>query len=148
MTLDERLAEETYLNIGFGQDLIHILKLYHVGVKEKLYKNRFNYYETIDENVYQRAAQNTAQMANSDLLEENNMMTLFAIKRILERDCWDRLYDFTSSKARADFTDYEMAKFQSWQGRQLDTIDIRFDANEWEGERWSDSWGKPSCIQR
>ena len=74
-------------------------------------------------------------MANSDLLEENNMMTLFAIKRILERDCWDRLYDFTSSKARADFTDYEMAKFQSWQGRQLDTIDIRFDANEWEGER-------------
>ena len=106
-----------------------------LDVKEKLYKNRFNYYETIDENVYQRAAQNTAQMANSDLLEENNMMTLFAIKRILERDCWDKLYDFTSSKARADFTDYEMAKFQSWQGRQLDTIDIRFDANEWEGER-------------
>ena len=32
VTLDERLAEETYLNIGLGKDLINILELNHVGV--------------------------------------------------------------------------------------------------------------------
>lgn len=104
-------------------------------VKEKLYENRINYFETIEENVYQRCSQNTAQMINSDLIEENNMNTLFEIKRILERDCWEKLYDFTSAEDRARFTEYEQAKFANWEGRKLDTIEIEFDVNEWEAER-------------
>lgn len=104
-------------------------------LKEKLYVNRFNYFETIDENVYQRAAQNTAQMDNSDLMEENNMNTLFALKKQLERDCWNSLYDFTSVEDRARFSESEQAKFASWIGSRVDTLSIVFDANAWEMER-------------
>ena len=104
-------------------------------VKEKLYTNRINYFETIEENVYQRCSQNTAQMENSDLMEENNMNTLFLLKKRLERDCWNRLYDFTSAEDRARFSEVENAKFAPWQGSRLDTININFDVNEWEMER-------------
>jgi hypothetical protein len=104
-------------------------------IKEKLYTNRINYFETIEENTYQRASQNTAQDINSDLLEENNMNTLFELKRKLERDCWNRLYDFTSAEDRARFSETEKAKFATWEGRKLDTLSITFDVNEWEAER-------------
>lgn len=104
-------------------------------LKEKLYVNRINYFETIEENMYQRCSQNTAQMINSDLMEENNMNTLFELKKLLERDCWNRLYDFTSAEDRARFSETEMAKFANWQGRKLDTLSIKFDVNEWEMER-------------
>ena len=104
-------------------------------LKELLYVNRFNYFETIAENTYQRATQNTAQQINSDLLEENNMNTLFEIKKIVERDCWNSLYNFTSAEERERFSEFEQAKFADWQGRKLDTISIRFSVNEWEAER-------------
>ena len=106
-----------------------------LDIKDKLYKNRINYFETIEENVYQRCSQNTAQMDNSDLMEENNMNTLFALKKIVERDCWNRLYDFTSAEDRARFSESETAKFANWQGSRLHTIEIKFDVNEWEMER-------------
>ena len=104
-------------------------------VKELLYTNRVNYFEAIAEDTYQRASQSTAQTINSDLLEENNMNTLFEIKRIIEKDCWDNLYDFTSSEDRARFTEFENAKFANWSNRQVDTINISFDATEWELQR-------------
>lgn len=104
-------------------------------LKEFLYENRINYFECIEENVYERATQNTAQGVNSDLVEENNMYTLYEIKRIIEADCWDSLYSFTSAEARADFSTFEKAKFSGWEGNRLQTIDIVFDANDWEAER-------------
>lgn len=106
-----------------------------LDIKEKLYNNRINYFEAIEENVYQRSSQNTAQSFNSDLMEENNMNTLFELKRLLERDCWNGLYSFTSAEDRARFSETEKAKFANWEGRKLDTIDIHFDVNEWEAER-------------
>ena len=106
-----------------------------MDLKDKLYNNRINYFETIEENVYQRCSQNTAQMINSDLMEENNMNTLFLLKKLLERDCWNRLYDFTSAEDRARFSEVETAKFANWCGVKLDTITINFDVNEWEMER-------------
>ena len=104
-------------------------------IKELLYINRFNYFETLEENVYQRATQSTAQMENSDLIEENNMNTLFELKNDLERDVWSSLYDFTSAADRASFSNYENSAHESWKGVKCDTLDIRFDANEWEAER-------------
>lgn len=104
-------------------------------IKEKLYNNRINYFETVEENVYQRASQNTAQDINSDLMEENNMNTLFELKRTVERDCWNNLYNFTSAEDRKRFSETEQAKFANWEGRKLDTIKIEFDVNEWEAER-------------
>lgn len=103
--------------------------------KEKLYVNRINYFETVEENVYQRASQNTAQMINSDLVEENNMNTLFILKQIIERDCWDNLYNFTSAADRQRFSEIEKAKFSAWIGVRVASLDIDFDVNAWEAER-------------
>jgi hypothetical protein len=104
-------------------------------LKEKLYNARINYFETVEENVYQRASQNTAQDFNSDLMEENNMNTLFELKRLIERDCWNNLYNFTSAEDRARFSESEEAKFADWEGRKLDTFSVTFDVTEWEAER-------------
>lgn len=104
-------------------------------LKEKLYNARFNYYETIGDNVFARATQNTAQTLNSDLLEENNMRTLFDLKNALEEDCWNNLYNFSDPADRAAFTQVEMAKFSPWIGSRVLSLDIYFDMNAWEAER-------------
>jgi hypothetical protein len=63
------------------------------------------------------------------------MHTLFELKRILEVDCFNNLYNFTSVAERANFTEYEKAKFADWIGRKVQSFNIRFDVNEWEAER-------------
>lgn len=108
---------------------------FETELKEALTENRFNFFETIDDNVYQRATQNTAQMTSSDLLEENNVSTLYEMKRIIENDIINRLYDFTDSDARQRFRTYEIAKFANWSGREVEHFDIDFRMNEWEAER-------------
>ncbi len=105
------------------------------NLKEKLYNERFNYYETIADNTFARATQNTAQTINSDLLEENNMRTLFDLKNQLESDCWNNLYNFADPADRAAFTQVEMAKFSPWVGSKVKSLDIYFDMNTWEAER-------------
>ena len=104
-------------------------------LKEKLYVNRINYFETISENVYQRCSQNTSQVINSDLVEENNMNTLFELKRIVELDAWSDLYNFTSAESRKRFSEYENSKFSSWIGTRVQSLNIDFSVNEWEMER-------------
>ena len=108
---------------------------FETELKETLTTNRFNFFETIDDNVYQRATQNTAQMTNSDLLEENNINTLYEMKRIVEADITDRLYDFTDAEARQRFRNYEVAKFTDWSGREVESFDIDFRMNAWEADR-------------
>lgn len=111
------------------------VEMWEDDLKEELYLGRFNYFEAIGENQFQRACQNTAQAGNSDLLEENNVHTLFDIKRILEYDAWANSYNFTSQDERSRFQQIEEAKFSNWKGRKVDTISIRFDVTEWESER-------------
>jgi hypothetical protein len=106
-----------------------------MDLKEWLYTNRFNYFEATGENRFLRACQNTAQVGNSDLLEENNMNVLFELKHILEVDARNRLYNFANVEDRKRFTEYEEAKFAPWVGRKLYSFSIRFDMNEWEAER-------------
>ena len=108
---------------------------YESDLKELLCKNRFNYFETVDDNVYQRATQNTSQTDSSDLLEENNVVTLYEMKRIVERDISDRLYDFTDADARQRFRNVEVAKFSNWSNREVESFDIDFRMNKWEEER-------------
>lgn len=103
-------------------------------LKEILYDNRFNYFETLDENVYQRGTQSTSQMKETDLIEENNVTTLYTLKRLIERDIQSRLYDFTDETSRAAFTAYEKARFADWVGTKVLSLDIRFTANAWESE--------------
>lgn len=106
-----------------------------MDLKEWLYINRFNYFEAIGENQFQRRCQNTAQAANSDLMEENNMAVLFEMKHILEVDASENLYNFANAEDRKRFTEYETAKFAPWVGRKLYSFDISFQMNEWEAER-------------
>lgn len=106
-----------------------------MDLKEWLYVNRFNYFEAIGENQFQRRCQNTAQVANSDLMEENNMAVLFEMKHILEVDASENLYNFANAEDRKRFTEYETAKFAPWVGRKLYSFDISFQMNEWEAER-------------
>ena len=111
------------------------VEMFEMDLKEELYTRRFNYFEAIGENRFQRACQCTGQLGNSDLLEENNMQTLFDIKRQIELDCWENTYNFTSADDRATFQQIEEAKFAGWKGSRFDTISIRFECNEWESER-------------
>jgi hypothetical protein len=108
---------------------------FELDLKETLTENRFNFFETVDDNIYQRATQNTAQLTTSDLLEENNVTTLYEMKRIIEADITDRLYDFSDTESRQRFRQYERAKFADWAGREVEIFDIDFRMNEWEAER-------------
>ena len=105
---------------------------YEQDLKETLYTNRFNYFETLDENVFQRATQSTSQVDDTDLIEENNVATLYDIKRIVEDDIQAELYDFADSDTRERFTEYEKAKFANWVGSKVSSFDIQFKVNSWE----------------
>ena len=107
---------------------------YETDLKETLYTNRFNYFETLDENVFQRATQSTSQMAETDLIEESNVTVLYEIKRMIERDVQERLYNFADASTRSSFASYEKARFSSWVGNRILSIDIQFSANQWESE--------------
>lgn len=111
------------------------IELVDMELKEKLYEHRFNYWEAIEENVFQKGCQNTSQNINSDLLEENNMHVLFEMKRILEKDANENLYNFTNAEDRKQFKEYEEAKFANWIGRKVATFSIDFQMSPWEAER-------------
>ena len=115
--------------------VVPAVELYQMDLKEKLYDARFNYFETTDENVFVRSVQNTAQPDDSDLLEENNVRVLYNVKKMVEDDCIDNLFNFADAAQRADFSAYEQAKFNPWIGQKFATFSIIFDMNEWELER-------------
>ena len=115
--------------------LVPCIDEHEMDLKEWLYINRFNYFEAIGENKFQRCCQNTAQPQNSDLMEENNMAVLFEMKHILEVDARENLYNFANAEDRKSFTEYEKAKFATWIGRKVYSFDISFQMNEWEAER-------------
>lgn len=111
------------------------IELIDMDLKEKLYENRFNYFESIAEDTFVKACQNTSQNYNSDLLEENNMHVLYELKRGLERDANERLYNFADPEDRKQFAEYENAKYATWLGKKVMSLSIEFDMNEWEAER-------------
>ena len=108
---------------------------YEIEVKERLVENNFNYFETVEDNVYQRATQNTSQTILTDLTEESNVTILYEAKRIIEKDINDSLYDFNEADVRTRFREYEIEKFRDWNSKYVESIDIQFKANRWELER-------------
>ena len=108
---------------------------YELELKEVLNENRFNYFETVEDNVYQRATQNTSQDNDSDLLEESNVTILYEAKRIIEKDINERTYRFNEASERSAFRRYELDKFRNWESNYVESIDITFKANKWELER-------------
>ena len=107
---------------------------YEKTLKEKLTQNRFNYFETVEDNVYQRATQNTSQLEDSDLLEESNVHLLYEAKRIVEKHIHANLYNFNESKIRQRFKTEEEEFFRDWNGNYVKSLTINFKANRWEVE--------------
>ncbi len=105
-------------------------------VKELLYKSRINYYLTGHEGrTVQRACQNTRQREASALLEENNVRVLNTLKKQLEKACRGYLYEWNNPEVRKGYTDAQMKNYEPWIGDIVESLDIRFDANEFEQER-------------
>lgn len=107
---------------------------YESELKETLYTNRFNYFETLDENLFQRATQSTSQMLETDLIEESNTTILFTIKRMIEKDIQQNLYNFADSSIRSSFAAYEKSVYSAWVGDKILSLDIEFRSNQWESE--------------
>lgn len=110
-----------------------VLDLIDWDVNEALYKNRINYYMTVDEgSTVQRATQSTRQLDASALLEENNMRVLDALYKGLKKACRGYLYKWNDSTVRKGYTDTQMDIYQPWIGKYVQDLDIRFEANEYE----------------
>lgn len=108
---------------------------YQVDLKQELTDNRFNFFECIEENVFQRAIQNTAQTDVSDLLEESSCTVVYRLKRNIEKDIQAHLYNFSDESVRNDFRQKEIAKYADWKNKMVQTFDIRFASTQFEYER-------------
>lgn len=124
----------TQLTGHIRDSLRPVIEDYNSDIKELLYDNRFNYFECIRENVFQRAVQNTRQTANSDLLEESNVLILCELKREVEIDLQGQIYNFAEDAIRTAFVNYENAKYADWNSRIVQSIEFSFATSEYEFE--------------
>ena len=69
------------------------------------------------------------------MLEENNVRVLNTLKKGLERACRNYLYEWNEPTARKAYTDTQMNIYAPWQGTMVESLDIKFEANEWETTR-------------
>lgn len=130
------LVKEAAQVTGHVKDTLKpVIEEYDSEIKELLYNNRFNYYECVNENVFQRATQSTRQQANSDLLEENNVRTLMVLKNAVEADLNAELYDFADEGQRQSFREIQKAKYASWTGSIIESFDIEFSNTQYEVTR-------------
>lgn len=107
---------------------------FETDLKELFYENRFNYFETIGENVYQRATQITSQTVDSDLIEESNVNVLSVLKNGVEEIINDGLYNFTSATERQRLKDVVSAKYEPWIGQKVESLSVDFAVSEYEAE--------------
>ena len=108
------------------------IELYEKELMDRLNLSRINYFECTDEDTFVRSTQNVYQAAESDLLEENNVRTLLWLRRNIEADIRTTHYDFTSGQIRKDFADFIKAKYKYMVGRDLYSLDITYNVNEFE----------------
>lgn len=108
------------------------IELYEKELMDRLNLSRINYFECIDEDTFVRSTQNVYQEAESDLLEENNVRTLLWLRRNIEDDIRTTHYNFTSGQIRKDFADFIKAKYKYMIGRDLYSMEIKYNVNEFE----------------
>ncbi|MDD3172128.1 MAG: hypothetical protein PHF63_00415 [Herbinix sp.] len=104
-------------------------------LKEYLYNNRINYYETLDENVFAKGAQGTSQNVWSDLSEISNVLVVLEMKRMLETAVQSKLYSFAEAEDRQKFTEMGNRMFANYKGTKVRDFTISFEMNPWEEER-------------
>lgn len=108
---------------------------YESALKEKLYDNNFNYFETVGENRFQRGSQNMNINYNSDLLEESNARIVYTLKEQIEEYLSDKLYTYTSSTDRNNMIRLLEAQYQDWHSKMVNSINFDFGVTEYEGKR-------------
>ena len=111
------------------------VELHENKLREQFTENRFNWCEAVGPNEFRRVCQLIAQTPESDMIEESNVQTLFALKRDIESECRDHIYDFTDTDSRADLAEYIMAQHRNWIGNKVQSLKVSFAQNAWEGER-------------
>ena len=109
-----------------------VVEEYDNDLKERLYNNRLNYFECIGENTFYRAVQNTTQKAETDLLEESDSTILYTLKRMVEKDTESQIYNFSDESVRKDFVTVEKAKYASWIGSMVQSLEFNFATSEYE----------------
>ena len=112
--------------------LLPVIDDYETELKQYLYNARLNYYEPIEDNVFQRAVQNTTQKSESDCLEENNVCVLHELVKNIEKDANDQIYNFTDNDVRTTFVETEKAKYESWNGVYVESWDLSFATTNYE----------------
>lgn len=117
---------------GIKNSLCPMISDFNTDYKELLQKYRFNYFECTAEDVYQRAIQNTRQKMESDLLEENNMRTLYTFKRAIEAEVRGELYNFSDESIRNDFIKYINNKYSDWVGNKVQTYNFTIRTSRYE----------------
>lgn len=65
-------------------------------------------------------------------MEENNAATLYELKRLIERDSYSQLYNFTDADIRNDFIAVEKAKYAGWAGTAVQDFNISFNTTKYE----------------
>lgn len=103
--------------------------------KQALWERRINTVDTLAENRYVRSTQVTVQTDISDLSEDNNVLVLLEMKRILEDMTLTKLYDFSEAEDRAAFTEDAERVFATYPNRKVRAFTVEFAMNEFEQAR-------------
>lgn len=104
-------------------------------VKEELYTNHINFVECIAEDTFVRATQGTAQTATTDLSEQNNVLVILEMKRMLEEFVSERLYNFAEAEDRVLFTEAADRLFSTFTATKVRDYNVYFDMNAFEESR-------------
>ena len=112
--------------------LLPVIDDYENDLKQMLKDARLNYYEPTDDNVYQRAIQNTTQKGDSDCLEESNVAILHELLNQIEKDANSEIYNFADTDTRTTFINYEKAKYDNWAGTYVEKWDWSFAVSTYE----------------
>nr|DAJ14197.1 MAG TPA: tail sheath protein [Myoviridae sp. ctNPX13] len=132
------MAGERYATLsGYTKNSIRpLIDADDMEIKEKLLTEyQINYIEAIDEDTYIRGTQNTSQVKNSDLSEENNVQVLLEIKRKIERMAGKRRYEFSDEDELRIFRQDCEEIFSSYKGTKCRSIDVQVSMNKWERTR-------------
>ena len=112
--------------------LVPVIDDYETELKEMLKNARLNYYEPVDDNVFQRAIQNTTQKDDSDCVEESNICIMHTLVNMIEKDANSAIYDFADADTRATFITTEKSKFENWGGTYVESFELSFATSTYE----------------
>jgi hypothetical protein len=133
------MAGENYAVLsGYVEDSIRpVIDADDLEIKEKLLREyQINYVEALDEDTYVRGTQNTSQVEDSDLSEENNVLVLMEIKRKIERLAAKRRYRWAEEEDLRMFKDSANEIFSSYRGTKCRSLDIEVKSSKWEKTRY------------